>query len=571
MNPRSDDSDAFPSSPDPKNTLQIPPTAPSPPSPLQSLQESTSSSSRSTASFRQHSSDPVQPPSIQAHYYAGLPSRPLLLASTRPDALLAPPSSRFAVQKHLYPIALDHSICSVWDKTIAPFVMRLIDSHYTDGGVCIDAVRIGYNQEDAITTIWIGLPRNALSPQLAGTIVKAIKDFSLAKGADQFEVEMRSTSVEQLSKLIDPDDLNAQLYRLADPFCLTLGTPISTANDPHYIGTGGIFISLPNHDHLFMVTAQHVVSHDGNAERSPFSDQAPISIRLDVPKRFLERQREVEQKIADSAAMIALTESRIDQARQKDRDCSRLEENHQFLTKSHSVLKEWSRRLDTEFGNESLRTFAHAFAFPPRRYNVGGAEDNSQSASGYTEDWAVVATDVELDESNVNSIRLTDDEDRTLARRYPDQKPQLDDNVLDSLKVTGFLSEEELATGSFAVLMRGASSSLRLGVTNGVKSYVRIDSGQIRQWSKEVSILNLSESGRYSYAGQFSKEGDSGATVVDRMGRICGVLTSGANQDEKVPIEEGSREFKAVDVTYVTPWWWIVERMRAFGLEPTVV
>jgi hypothetical protein len=50
--------------------------------------------------------------------------------------------------------------------------------------------------------------------------------------------------------------------------------------------------------------------------------------------------------------------------------------------------------------------------------------------------------------------------------------------------------------------------------------------------------------------GAFSAPGDSGAIVVDRNGRVVGLLVTGAGAVEET------------DVTYLTPYWWIEEQMR---------
>jgi len=51
----------------------------------------------------------------------------------------------------------------------------------------------------------------------------------------------------------------------------------------------------------------------------------------------------------------------------------------------------------------------------------------------------------------------------------------------------------------------------------------------------------------------FSKPGDSGSIIADIRGCIGGMLTSGS----------GKTEFS--DMTYATPFWWLLERIRAIG------
>ena len=52
--------------------------------------------------------------------------------------------------------------------------------------------------------------------------------------------------------------------------------------------------------------------------------------------------------------------------------------------------------------------------------------------------------------------------------------------------------------------------------------------------------------------GPFSAPGDSGSIVLDRNGRILGMLTGGAGTTHKT------------DVTYVTPYWCIEQEIKKY-------
>jgi hypothetical protein len=51
----------------------------------------------------------------------------------------------------------------------------------------------------------------------------------------------------------------------------------------------------------------------------------------------------------------------------------------------------------------------------------------------------------------------------------------------------------------------------------------------------------------------FSEPGDSGSVIADIRGRIGGMLTG------------GSGKTKSSDMTYATPFWWLLERIKANG------
>ena len=109
------------------------------------------------------------------------------------------------------------------------------------------------------------------------------------------------------------------------------------------------------------------------------------------------------------------------------------------------------------------------------------------------------------------------------------------------------------------VVKNGNATGVTLGRGSGIESFVReYDDDGIRSTSMEIAI--------YSYNcrdSAFSAPGDSGSIVADGKGRIVGILTGGAGLN-------GS-----TDVTYVSPYYWIEERIKAVfpnaHLYPTMV
>ena len=168
----------------------------------------------------------------------------------------------------------------------------------------MDAVRIGFDEEEAVATIWIGLPEGAVPYETAAMMAENIKAFCVAKGANLFEVEFRATIVQKLTKLIDVESLHKDLYKVADSFCHTLGTPISTAKYPDAVGTGGLLLRLPEHDRLFMLTAHHVVEQDGNARLETSDDVDTTTVRLHTVSSFRGLRETLNAKIAIQASQV---------------------------------------------------------------------------------------------------------------------------------------------------------------------------------------------------------------------------------------------------------------------------
>jgi hypothetical protein len=107
------------------------------------------------------------------------------------------------------------------------------------------------------------------------------------------------------------------------------------------------------------------------------------------------------------------------------------------------------------------------------------------------------------------------------------------------------------------VMKRGNSTGLTVGRANEIFSYVRNyynDDLDTPETSKEWGILQFD-----SKSGAFLAEGDSGSVIVDGLGRIGGLLTSGAGA---TPV---------LDISYATAISFLLNRMKDNGLhEPNI-
>lgn len=97
------------------------------------------------------------------------------------------------------------------------------------------------------------------------------------------------------------------------------------------------------------------------------------------------------------------------------------------------------------------------------------------------------------------------------------------------------------------VIKSGSSTGVTFGRTTGLESFVRrTDDEGAQLVTTEVGVLSYSHK-----LAPFSGHGDSGSLVVDGHGRIVGLLHGGTGVPD------------AVDVTYLTPYFWLEERIRA--------
>jgi hypothetical protein len=123
------------------------------------------------------------------------------------------------------------------------------------------------------------------------------------------------------------------------------------------------------------------------------------------------------------------------------------------------------------------------------------------------------------------------------------------------LKVKGVVKEDEIRKPKqldtngeecLIVIKNGKTTGVTIGRGTGIESFVRqYDDYGIKRTSMEIAIYPYSHRD-----GAFSAKGDSGSIVVDWQGRIVGMLTGGAGAIE------------STDVTYLTPYFWLDERVK---------
>jgi hypothetical protein len=139
---------------------------------------------------------------------------------------------------------------------------------------------------------------------------------------------------------------------------------------------------------------------------------------------------------------------------------------------------------------------------------------------------------------------------------HPDPKGRFSfEYPADSLlKVKGVVKEDEIrkpkqldADGEpcLIVIKNGRTTGATIGRGTGIESFVRDYKNGIKGTSMEMAIYPYSHRD-----GAFSATGDSGSIVVDGQGRIVGMITAGSGATD------------STDVTYLTPYFWLEERIK---------
>jgi hypothetical protein len=229
------------------------------------------------------------------------------------------------------------------------------------------------------------------------------------------------------------------------------------------------------------------------------------------------------------------------------------QDNLEIATEVREVLKTFYQDVSENWATQESCILGQVILAPP-----------INNGKGYTEDWAII----EVDSSKVNASNFNGNV-LDLGTHIPPHKficmicANLPDRrsfeyPLDRLlRLEGTIPYEEMfhSTASddpyLMVTKRGSATDVTIGRANNLCSYARnYDNDGQAKTVKEWAILPFD-----SKSGTFSAKGDSGSVIVDKRGRIGGLLTSGAGTT------------KSTDITYATPISFLLKAMEDNGLN----
>ncbi|KAK7447031.1 hypothetical protein VKT23_014244 [Stygiomarasmius scandens] len=497
-------------------------------------------------------------------YYAGLPSSPVLVARTGAPWKAPTGPEAYRVIRELRPVG-NHALKlqEVWEDNLAFKLHTLLDSMKVKW-TSTDVVRIGNADESfAPVVLWIGVIPASLSGD--DGVVVAFKCQGLLREYDitDVEVEIRESVV---TRLAGPRLLTSTLSfdptaDLRDPLTTTLGLPISVHSSqttPQPEGTGGLFITesgKPNK--LLLLTARHVVFAPDSKQNELFEhnvSQARHNVMLFGKAGFQKYLDSINDEIDIQEDRAEVYEAQMTRIVDKD-DLETCQAALNGTKKAVEALKTFHHYIETNWTNPENRVLGDVVLSPP--INVSG--------EGYTEDWAIIEIDVsKVDKDNFkgNAIDLgTRISPRYFTRMMCSESFKYPSSRL--LRLQGTIPDDEMRNSivldqngdpSLVVIKRGSATGLTIGRANNIYSYARNYFGDDNvSISKEWAILPFN-----SKSGPFSDKGDSGSVIVDGLGHIGGLITSGA----------GFRD--SPDVTYATPINFLLKRMQEHGLKPNI-
>ncbi|EIW83378.1 hypothetical protein CONPUDRAFT_136420 [Coniophora puteana RWD-64-598 SS2] len=230
-----------------------------------------------------------------------------------------------------------------------------------------------------------------------------------------------------------------------------------------------------------------------------------------------------------------------------DAECKAAERKIEAAKEAKEELCTFYNDVGKHWATSASRVLGHVIYSPPMRLGAGIADE------GYTEDYAIVKVDTDkIDRTQFkgNMIDLGTDStigvwEFTKKMRSNDDTPSFEYPFDRLLTLQGTISDEEMRQQTpvdkdkkscLMVIKDGSATGVTIGRASGIMSFVRDDSDGSCGISKEWAILPYD-----AESGAFSAKGDSGAVIVDGLGRIGGLLTGGAGDKTQV------------DITYATP------------------
>ncbi|TFK55382.1 hypothetical protein OE88DRAFT_1709888 [Heliocybe sulcata] len=487
------------------------------------------------------------------HYYAGLHSEPRLLYRTgKPWHLPVVLQAQYP-RKELLEV-FDHPITKVWSNGLADKVVKAMDAH---GGTEFDedtgAARIPVISP---VTIWIGVSPSSVTATAAHDVAQVLlvlfKDYQITDIDIDFRESLHTCKAGPL--FFKPVQDLDPLVDVISPLTHALGLGISTMARLDAQGAMALYLAEGGESkNLFGLTCRHVLfglsQHDVDYDAHPSAPHPEVlllgnggysslteAIKVSIALHALSAEHWAKQ-IEDYQVMEAATNT--------------IDENAKAIRlKTERLLNE------AEPAMEALGAFydqvIHYWKEPDARVfaiRFGGLFliDQTKLGNGFQGNKIDLGTKLTPAEFTLKCFPRGD---AGWKFRYPRNRLlPLEGSISDGVMRAPDMWDLD-GNPCLLVVKNGSATGTTIGRANGVFSIVRDYFPDIsaKQTSMEWAIMNYD-----SKPGAFSEPGDSGAIVADIRGRIGDMLTGGAGKTT------------SPDLSYATPFWWLLERIKANG------
>ncbi|KAI0290586.1 hypothetical protein BC826DRAFT_1092484 [Russula brevipes] len=490
-------------------------------------------------------------PGAVSDFY-GLPTNPISIYRTGDEWPVQDPKGwpGMRVAREARPV-FNHPLRGVW-PTLHMEVYEYLDSVGVIWST-IDPVR--FTEEGKMDAsplyLWIGVIPRSLSFKDAQAAAIGCKQILANAGFPDIEIAFRESlyirsSGPRLHKLENDPSLDP-IADIRYPFTPSLGIHIAAKGAPHIEGTGGLYLRENSQsERVFLLTTRHVALPSPAYSNQLYSHKEPNKCRVDIvtlgSKAYNDALEGMMDKIRGQLILITTYENDLNyfgeavegEGAKKTRAREVYQAKLVTAKKTIADVNDFHSDITKHWSTLSQRVLGYVLHTPPISLATGPKQ--------FTEDWALI--DLDLDnidwdtfKGNVVYLGSKISSPHFIRKMHPHPEGQLDfEHPTDGLlRVKGVMKEAELRNpqqldvngeNCLLVVKSGQAMGCTFGRVSGIESVIR------------------------EKHGAFSAPGDSGSTVVDGEGRLVGLLTG------------GSGTTKTTDVTYITPYFWLEERIK---------
>jgi len=504
------------------------------------------------------------------HYYYGLYSKPVLVARTGSNAWVVPSSPEAYLRPKELGVVSDPALSEVWEGGLAFRIHEILEAN-TVRWTSTDVVRIGFVGECAApVVVWIGVTPDTLSREHGQIVAKACKELLAVHNINDIEVEIREENIIRYisPRFKKPASSVHPTTQIIQPLTPTSGLCICNSRTPKLEGTGGFFVS--DRSSLYLMTAHHVVFNTNQAKNNRLykwkSPNEPIDIALFGSCGFKKYLTQIEHAIKIEDITREFQGNHI-KAMGEQRDKVEAEEFKLELADAAKQIKEavdaivalekLLKHVKQVWGDIANRVLGRVEFSPPIKLQTG--------VKKFTQDFALIKIDHSTMEvsrfpGNVLDLGTEIPAAQFTVMMFPNSKNKKNFSFPPDrlLKVNQIIPDTEMRNlpmyddndkKCLIVLKRGYGTGLTIGRASGINSFTRsYFQDRPPKVSKEWSILPYDEK-----SGAFAAPGDSGAAVIDCLGRLGGLITGGSGP-----------------IAYATPVSFILEGLKANGYNVTV-
>ncbi|KAI6143785.1 hypothetical protein BKA82DRAFT_1005565 [Pisolithus tinctorius] len=501
--------------------------------------------------------------------FYGLPSNPRSIIKTGVPWFVRPPPEAWRILREARPVC-DHPMQDRWLE-IGQFIYEHLDSCGVKW-TSIDPVRFAEAETEDVSGlyVWIGVMPGTLAFEAAKRAAKGCKSILAREGFPDVEVAFRESVV---TRSVGPKLLSFDPYcvdpvpELRSPFTPMLGIPIAPLKTPCFEGTGAVYLRESREsDRVFLLTVAHIACpppiHSEHLLSRKRSSRAREKIVVLGDSAYTDAIDHMLGTIGRGLVSIEMCNDHIEKfgpvvEGEPSWKTHARKERQDLAEKSQSMIDEVNKIHDEvtkHWSSLSQRVIGDVVYATPIAVDDGPRH--------FTQDWALISLyrdKINWDTFQGNKVFVGGNFSMVdfimKMHPHPEDRSNCEYPFEQLLQVRGVVEDDEIhkpqqldANGEkcLIVVKNGKTTGTTFGRLSGMESFVRTyPEYDIKKTSIEIAVYPYSRKD-----GAFSAPGDSGAAVVDSKGRLVGLIVAGAGKLEEI------------DVTYLTPYWWIEKQMK---------